>query len=262
MEILELYKTILTSEKYNVNITQDTNTIVEITVKLQSFNNTPVTRSVEVKCDKGYFTKVNTLNLTGTPKTTGSREVNSQGELKVYWQASELGLCTFTCNEAIMQINVTGWMRVTSGVVSTSKGLNVYQYINGQGVGTINITGKPTSTFHGGSKIFEFKEYFPKENIRGYLFPSTTTNTKLNNPTLKKTGSVTKGKVSNTTVVTNDTVAYSLEANHQFGSMIYYTSESDATGSIVDQIMIMQSPDSTFECNGEYSLRAFFTYRY
>ena len=105
MIISDLYKTEISANKYNVGLGA---TDVTLTVTLKDFNNANITaKTVTVNCDKGYFTSNNgTSNgINGTSTKSISLDItNGTGTLT--WTASETGLCTFSVNDAKIQILV------------------------------------------------------------------------------------------------------------------------------------------------------------
>jgi len=116
----DIYQTKIEASNYNVSIDSTDNVI---TVTLLDFNNQPVTnKSVTLTCDKGYFTKKGSTNISG--KTTKSVSVNtdSNGKITATWTASEWGLCTFSANSNKVQINVKGCR------TSSNQYINKYEF--------------------------------------------------------------------------------------------------------------------------------------
>ena len=114
--INSLYEIIIEIDNSNPNI-DDT---VEITVKIQDFNNNPLSDiNLQVSIDKGYFTKY-TRNSTDTTLNTSTIRytgvTGSDGTFTMTCKASEWGLCTFTCDTKKIQYFVNGFktLNVTS----------------------------------------------------------------------------------------------------------------------------------------------------
>lgn len=119
MEITDLYQTKIEASSYNVNIDSTGNVI---TVTLLDFNNQPVTnKSVTLTCDKGYFTKKGSTNISGTTTKSVTVNTDSNGKITATWTASEWGLCTFSANSNTIQINVKGWRTIQESTPFTIK---------------------------------------------------------------------------------------------------------------------------------------------
>ena len=107
MIISDLYKVIITANKYETNIDSED---VIITVTVKDFNNQPVTgKTIDLTVDKGVFTKKGNSNVSATKSLSALSDSN--GQMTAQWKANEWGLCTFTVgnNSANIQILVKGW---------------------------------------------------------------------------------------------------------------------------------------------------------
>ena len=106
MIITDLYKTEITSESYNVDITNSTG--VTITVTLKDFSNHAVTgKPVVLTCSSGYFEN----NTNSTTLNSINLETNSEGKATIKWFPTDWGLCTFSANNSQTQVRVTGVKR-------------------------------------------------------------------------------------------------------------------------------------------------------
>ena len=90
--------------------------------------------SVTVVASEGTFTQLNGSDITAASSVTGT--TNSSGQFTLTYNCSELGLITFTANNKTTQIKVTGWKQVATTTVS---GVTYTCYVNGEGVGKVNV---------------------------------------------------------------------------------------------------------------------------
>ena len=90
-EIVAANVTKLTSNNYNVD-----------------FGNPKAGQNVTVDCDKGYFTKYNDTDISGTSTTSKTGTTDANGQFTLTYKASEWGLCTFSTNNIQLPRNVTG----------------------------------------------------------------------------------------------------------------------------------------------------------
>ncbi len=96
MIIRELYKVLIEPSSYNV----EKDATVTITVKAIDFNNEPVSSAnLTLECSKGYFTKNNNTNISGTSTTSISQYTNTSGYFTATYKASEDGLINFTVGD-------------------------------------------------------------------------------------------------------------------------------------------------------------------
>lgn len=108
MKITDLYKTEISCSSYNLDI--DGTTTVTVTIK--DFNNNLLNGvSVTLTVNKGKF-----ANDTRTYTAT----TNSNGQISTTYTASQWGFCTFSANNANVQVFVTGFKTSTIYTKGTS----------------------------------------------------------------------------------------------------------------------------------------------
>jgi len=126
MSVNNLYEVkIYHSDSSSLNANIDGENLLDdikvFTIQVVDYNNNPLKdKTIEVSCDKGYFTlwtnddgDVNhTLN--NVKSFTGT--TNTDGKFDCIYRANEWGLCTISCDTVKLQLFVTGFktMNVTS----------------------------------------------------------------------------------------------------------------------------------------------------
>ena len=126
-EIVAANVTKLTSNNYNVDI--DGTCVITCTLT-DIFGNPKAGQNVTVDCDKGYFTKYNDTDISGTSTTSKTGTTDSNGQFTLTYKASEWGLVTFSTNNHNTQIQVKGWKQVDSYLNEKIKMYSDGEFIN------------------------------------------------------------------------------------------------------------------------------------
>lgn len=120
-QITDLYKIIITPEKYNVSVIDHPSenssmpismaedaVSIYVSVKVLNTSNNPVpNHSIYLSCDKGYF-KDN-----GQQIKTILLQTNNNGNATAFWVPTEWGLCTFSALNETTQVLATGFKTYT-----------------------------------------------------------------------------------------------------------------------------------------------------
>ena len=126
MSVNNLYEVkIYHSDSSSLNANIDGENLLDdiklFTIQVVDYNNNPLKdKTINVSCDKGYFTSWTnydtdvTYKLNNVKSFTGT--TGTDGEFNCIYFANEWGLCTISCDTVKLQLFVTGFqtMKVTS----------------------------------------------------------------------------------------------------------------------------------------------------
>lgn len=107
-----------TRDKFNPNIDD----VLVLTITVKNADGTAVSGvSTTVTCNKGYFTKYNNTNISGTSTKSRTVSTNSSGQFTLTYKCSEWGIVNFSANTSNIQIHVDGWKTIYTDANYTLK---------------------------------------------------------------------------------------------------------------------------------------------